>query len=159
MKPEIIILISFILLWFAGWGIYLYRKNHKPTVIAKAIIEGNNFNQFIPNDNKVKDFTLNIVFSDKSDLDMSQYCDLVIKAKDLIDNNFTEITKRKNDMFSPNGNENENPDIENKAAIFENMENLSDNDFKNYIKIDTVTDGKSTLPTHKTNDLNNDISE
>lgn len=132
----IAVVIIFVIIWIVGSFIYFYYKNNKPTVIGKAIIKGKNYNQFLPDDNQVKDLTVNIVFDEKPELEMSKYCDLVIKAKDLINNNIKNIAKNKNDIFSNNS---EIEALGKKEEIKIKMEKLTDINFNKLIKINQIT--------------------
>jgi lipopolysaccharide export LptBFGC system permease protein LptF len=161
MNPVLISVIVFTIFWVVGCLIYFNRKNNKPDkVVAKAVIASNSFNHFLPDDNKVKELNVKIVYSDKDDIDQSQLCDLVIKAKDLVNRNIESIAKRKNNIFLTTDDE---PEIK-KENILEEKEEIilipdniiktTDVNFNKLQKLNEISVIPSSLPI-----INNDVNE
>jgi hypothetical protein len=105
MEAPLIIVIIVSVSWIAGCLIYFNYKKHKPlksVLIPEVINDTKTYNRFLPENKNVKNLTVNIVFDDLPDMVLSQYCDIVIRAKDLINNNIKTLVKNKNESFSEN---------------------------------------------------------
>ena len=92
-------------LWLGIMVFYFYvYKPQQPQIIAQAVIEkreftNNNYNQFTPDNNKIQKLVVNLIYEDKDSIDTSQFCDLVLNVKDIVNYNAKEIKETQGNSY------------------------------------------------------------